>query len=115
MTDSEIIKALEICTNGKLGNEDCINCPYKDGIRPCFDCLKLDALDLIKRQNAEIQVLQTNNHSLCLTLSNRARVERAEAIKELAARLKEQVSHIPAWGAVAEKKIANLVKEMTEQ
>lgn len=40
---------------------------------------------------------------------------RAEAIKEFAERLKAEVSHIPAWGSVAEKKIDNLVKEMTEQ
>ena len=46
-TDEEIIKALEICTNGKLGNEDCINCPYESGIRLCSDYLMLDALDLI--------------------------------------------------------------------
>ena len=40
---------------------------------------------------------------------NRAK---SEAIKEFAERLKEQVSHIPAWGSVADKKIDNLVKEM---
>ena len=39
---------------------------------------------------------------------------KSEAIREFADRLKSEVAHIPAWGAVAEKKIDNLVKEMTE-
>ena len=37
---------------------------------------------------------------------------KAEAIKEFAERLKEEIVQIPAWGRVAEKKIDNLVKEM---
>ena len=57
-TQEQIIKGLEICTNGKLGNEDCINCPYESGIRLCSDYLMLDALDLINRKNAEIDELQ---------------------------------------------------------
>ena len=46
-TQEQIIKGLEICTNGKLGNEDCINCPYESGTRLCSDYLMLDSLDLI--------------------------------------------------------------------
>ena len=39
---------------------------------------------------------------------------KAEGVKEFAERLKAEVAHIPAWGAIAIKKIDNLVAEMTE-
>ena len=58
MTDNEIIKALECCSqNGdftKTQIEICSPCSYVN----CGDCtglLKADALDLIKRQQAEIE------------------------------------------------------------
>ena len=53
MTDNEIIKALEICENYK---ETCEYCPY-DNIRHCADEIRKDALDLIQRQQAEIDRL----------------------------------------------------------
>lgn len=45
MTDNEIIKALEECQ----GEPNCGNCPYGDSYN-CFEYLREDALDLIKRQ-----------------------------------------------------------------
>ena len=54
---------------------------------------------IIHRQKAEIErlqkennVLKTNNQSLCKTLSNRARVERAEAYREFAEKLKAELA-----------------------
>ena len=53
MTDNEIIKAMEWCSGwGKT----CGKCPYK-GIAFCANTVKHDALDLIKRQQAEIEEL----------------------------------------------------------
>ena len=82
-----------------------------------------------KEQNAEIErlksVLNTDFSFIHLRSGKnekakqiiRVRVEeiKSEAIKEFAERLKKEVAHIPAWGSVAEKKIDNLVKEMTEK
>ena len=59
MTDNEIIKALKLCTSEHMGCED--GCPYRLG--ECLDDgyrskpMK-DALDLINRQKAEIEVLK---------------------------------------------------------
>jgi hypothetical protein len=38
---------------------------------------------------------------------------RARGIKELAERFKSEVSHIPGWGSVAEKKIDSIVEEIS--
>lgn len=57
MTDEQIVKALECCTNEHLGCED--GCPYADV--GCYDedgfhtIPMKDALDLINRQKAEIE------------------------------------------------------------
>ena len=84
----------------------------------------LDKLEDFDRQKAEIErlkkekdVLSTNNQSLCLTIANRARVERAEAIKEFAERLKEKtMENIEMYGSCTGygtiENIDNLVKEM---
>lgn len=63
MTDNEIIKALEICENYK---ETCEYCPY-DNIRHCADEIRKDALNLIKRQQAEIDKLKTEKDNLIKT------------------------------------------------
>lgn len=53
MTDKEIIKALEVCMYG----HECEGCPYI-GKGLCSDKMKTDALDLINRQQAEIERLK---------------------------------------------------------
>ena len=52
MTDNEIIKALECC---KIGN--CDDCPFYDIKEDCEVELPEESLDLINRQNAEIERL----------------------------------------------------------
>ena len=53
MTDNDIIKALEYCSDA-LSN--CTICPYEDDDNyQCFDKVKKDAIDLINRQKAEIE------------------------------------------------------------
>lgn len=57
MTDNEIIKALECCTDEWY--ENCNECPYSIDTVSC-ERMKLleDSLDLINRQKAEIERLK---------------------------------------------------------
>ncbi len=55
LTDNEIIKALECCTDW-CGEISCWDCPLKNTGCIYFDKLK-DTLDLINRQKAEIERL----------------------------------------------------------
>ena len=57
MTDNEIIKALECCIN-----DDCDNCP--DTFGNCEHNAMRNALNLINRQQAEIEKLKIENQSL---------------------------------------------------
>lgn len=58
MTDNEIIKALECCLP-QNGKRNCDDCPYAECEKGCADKLTKDCLDLINRQNAEIEKLKT--------------------------------------------------------
>ena len=107
MTDEQIVKALERCGNIGL----CRDCPYyhfnsKRGLG-CHNNLMLDALDLIKRQQAEIEELKKvgnkiDSLGLVATLIDqrerlaRAKNEwerkvRAEAVREFAERLTDRI------------------------
>jgi DNA repair exonuclease SbcCD ATPase subunit len=57
MTDAEIIKALEYCKNQGFVSK-CCECRYKNS-SGCVELLITDALDLINRQKAEIERLNT--------------------------------------------------------
>ncbi len=57
MTDNDIIKVLERCKNPNL---TCQGCPFEGG-NTCLYSLKASALDLIKRQQAEIEMLKAQN------------------------------------------------------
>ena len=135
MTDKEIIKALECCPKAEM-TVDCkaLGCPVyqKKGCGYVLNCdidsttdaiiegLSKDALDLINRQKAEIERLETNCLSMAQTMPNMAKAERAEAVKEFAERLKEYVEsydvttgyRVTIVQAVEEETIDNLVKEM---
>ena len=102
MTDNEIIKALECCTKGTI-SDVCIDCPLRT-TDICTEeengVLKL-ALDLINRQQAEIERLNNNISAMATTLSNSAKEARAEATKGFAERLCEgRVSNDPVVIAV---------------
>lgn len=58
--ESEIKKALECCKSG----HKCDVCPYDDNGFLCSDKMKTDALDLINRQQAEIEKQQYINLAL---------------------------------------------------
>ena len=55
------------------------------------------------------------NIELISHYQHKAQTAKSEAIKEFAEKFKEEVVQIPAWGAVAAKRIDNLAREMTEQ
>ena len=79
MTDNEIIKALEHCHSDK----GCDECPYNYPT-DCYNDLKRDALDLIKRQQKEIEELREINKSRKEERPLLIYTARAEAIKEFA-------------------------------
>ena len=137
MTDNEIIKALECCSNA----EPCANCPYQ---KQCDETdLAEIALDLINRQQAEIERLQKSielmKGSKCVYSYDGETLEyctcspcpvsktkdqiKAEAVKEFAERLIKSSSscvmvdgdrEIPGTKSytIPETGIDNLVKEM---
>lgn len=121
MTDKDIIKALECCKPKQ--NRNCGNCPAYELGDFCAAELKENALDLINRQQAEIERLKIKNQSLRGTANfykfnyNEARTE---AIKEFAERLKAKChnyypsidSYCVSVKAIGFKDIDNLVKEM---
>lgn len=140
MIDNQIVKALECCaklTHNSWGDNMKIcekECPYKAN---CYDEEKninmiADVLDLINRQQAEIERLSKKNEELAEILSDTIRIRyaecKAETIKEFAERLKEicrkrqyVITEKTNFGVVNKQylqvvdksDIDNLVKEMT--
>lgn len=82
MTDNEIKKALECCLEPR---HDCSYCLLEKEVY-CTSLLHKNILDLINRQQAEIERLNGN----LFTISNACMQRRNEAIKEFAERLKEE-------------------------
>ena len=139
MTDNDIIKALECCCKG----DKCVgHCPFHNNnhdIDICTSRLSENALDLINRQQAEIERLQNKIDAITLIqveeihnfaqeklsllrkIHKRVSTE-SESIKEFAERLKTKVN-LDLCEAIdcsdylydLPKQIDNLVKEMTEE
>ena len=113
MNDNDIIKTLECCE--KHGKYPCDNfCPmFYNGTTTRSDCRRMlheNALDLINRQKAEIERLNTNMDAMVSEHKRLIVNAKTEAIKEFAERLCDgKVSNDPVVIAV---KCA--VKEMTE-
>lgn len=113
MTD-KIIKALECCRD----DNGCADCPYYDEKyeheQSCVDRLHKDAIDHIKRQQAEIEALINGQETLQKMC--------AEAYKRFAERLKDiyrkdKRYDRPNAHTLIDKLFCNiddLVKEMTE-
>lgn len=122
LTDEEIIKVMECCPK-----DDCEHCPLVE-IDGCLTTLfhKGYILDLINRQQAEIEGLQreieTKNGVVLEIFENKSafeRVARVKAIKEFAnlliKRIRENVTPIPQQRYLVKmciQEIYNLVKEM---
>ena len=134
MTDKEIIQALECCGKNHItGSTDvCEHCFLQNSAK-CVTELIYKSLDLINRQQAEIERLQKHSKKVLETCSRVTKandernneifqgaieVVRAESIKEFAERLKkltEQTAFADCWseGGFLES-IDDLVKESTE-
>ena len=94
MTDNEIIKALECCSVNAMG--ECKECPLLNDFSPCGVTLTTNALDLINRQKAEIDIL----------------IRKKETVRDEISQLQNEVE---TWKRTAEynaKKYAELIKEM---
>ena len=94
MTDNEIIKALECCTDESY--ENCNECPYSIDTERC-ERMKLleDILDLINHQKTEIERLKKEiqiTKDAYTMLQTKNEIIKHEAVKEFAERLKENIS-----------------------
>ena len=96
MTDNEIIKALECDLT--LSVKVCPECPYfrkRNGNTHCASILLQDAIDLINRQKAEIERLQ----SPCeMQIEISKKIEnsiKAEAIREVVKKVKSSLWDLP--------------------
>ena len=102
MTDKEIIKALECC----IEDEDCAHCPSIKEMPYCSNDIMVGALNLIKRQQAEIERLNSANDEKFsqwnmlaektkqhyADLYNEAKdILKAEAVKEFEDKLKNKI------------------------
>lgn len=114
MTDNEIIKALECCI---AYITDCENCPYHIvGDGDCVNKTKADAINLINRQQAEIERLKTEKDNLIKTYAEC----QVDFLKEFVNKLKtwhsyakyDVAGHQQKQIVISEVTLDNLVKEM---
>ena len=97
MTESEIMKALE-CISGKIFY--CSDCAYRCGsVAACHKKSAKDALDLINRKNAEIELLE-----------NESKRQATKAIKDVFQAI--DFMCIDTFGNFNHKAFINLKKEM---
>lgn len=82
MTDKEIIRSFECCTND---DDPCKNCRY-DEEKGCYNKVRRDALDLINRQQQEIERLKKYNTDV-------AHRHYDDGIKEFAESLKKEIDN----------------------
>ena len=113
MTDEKIIKALSCCTNKQVLM--CKKCPYhyeNDWVNCGGRQMMEDALDLINRQKAEIEMLGLSLESMLFEVKNAHELRDeaiTNAIKDFAERVKTLNSqNLIMWN----EQIDNLVKEM---
>lgn len=111
MTDNEIIKALECCANWQ-NDKSCEECPANTYGFGCANKMAKYAIDLINRQNAEIERYK----GVIKILENDIEIAKAEAIKEFAERLRERYESVDGQyiDRVLNSDIDTLIKEMTE-
>lgn len=120
MTDNEIIKALECHMKGQ-----CFYCPNRKEevqlmLKGCSKMIAENALDLIKRQKAEIERLTTSFPKTLESIKKMRNGAKAEAVKEFAERLKDESDLFfaaPTYAAevvraVQIDSIDNVLKEM---
>ncbi len=116
MTDNEIIKALECCNSTAKGS--CLNkCPYFNYTAKCSQAMIKDTLDLINRQQSQIEALRMDNAQLHSDIINANQnldhiTNLWENEKEKVAKAKQKV--IDAYKMLKTAK-SEAVKEFAEQ
>ena len=107
--DNEIIKALECCLAQGITSE-CERCRDKIG---CRDTLLRDALDLIKRQKAEIERLRKANESFSCMGKMYSEIK-SEGRKEFAERVKKRAAS-RTYAQIWESDLDEVLAEMEER
>ena len=120
-TDEDVIKALECCSEPSTKTCKELQCPLNEKCERNLDSLERFALDLIKRQKAEIERLETiirDQEDEIEYLKIAQNAIRHSAIKEFAERLKSEFEIKPHYdkltiqiGNIIRDAIDNLVKE----
>lgn len=129
MTDNEIIKALGCCATN-----NCIKCPWRNDFDECVATRAF--YDLIKRQQAEIEELQSeitllkqsnanlqelyqgekekvaNAKQKVIDIAKALKTAKADAIKEFAERVVDLIYEADDVNKLSENQIDNLVEEM---
>ena len=100
MTDKEIIKALECCVD-----EDCDNCPNRSGIF-CIVKIESYALDLIKRQQEQLEAAANGQETLQKALAEKDRI-----IKRLN---DEKIQLIKTFGECQEEAVKDFAKAVID-
>lgn len=109
-SDEQVIKALEVVRT----TANCNECAFYGGkVCNCSQVTAIYALDLIKRQQTEIERYKGVIRLLEKDVSD----ARAEAVREFVARLKNKLEYfgMEKESFVSEADIDELVKEMTEE
>ena len=116
MRDSEIIKALEWCSDLRL----CVDCPmraegyFSHSGNACRQALMKNALNLIIRQTADIEALKDSNEHLAVMLME-AKTEVAREIFEEIDKLIEEHAHGFFDDKYFYSAVAELKKKYTEE
>lgn len=97
-TDNELINIFERCTKTLMCNFDREECPYAIYV-DCHDRMEKNALDLIKRQQAEIERLKDENKKCLLIISSDTR------------RLKDEYERLKKAKTAAIEKFETKLKE----
>lgn len=104
LTDKEILKALEICTQ-QVG---CNGCPFLNSLEnkyrggyACAEEMRKSALDLIKRLQDEKKALINGQETLHKTIvEQKAEIERLEAEKR---KLKTEMSYMSSPNTIGDR------------
>ena len=122
MSDSEIVKALECCIKWKREG-DCAKCPLYESDKLCVKEIRILALDLINRLQAENEKLKEEKsklenkideiYPLVMQLPNAMQQAKAEAYKECLEKIEQRdVSESDFYVMVKKTEFNNLLKEL---
>ena len=111
LTDEQIIKALEHCSYNDV--KRCDDCSYyeKETKTYCVNELIKDVLDLINRQKAEIERLNTMHSEMCIGM----KVLKKTAIKEYREKVKSILMDKGIYPAVVKNALNEAEKILLEE